>query len=158
MKWLKYFRSLLTTVPYLAGLNESKKEVTELYPDPISGRSADDLPPKSRGLLFNQIDICTGCGDCAQECPTQCIRIESEPGQNENKTWVSVFDLDLSRCIFCGMCVRVCEPNSLTHKRDFEASVSELKDMVLSFGKGPVTEELRERWEYQKKIELGEGS
>ena len=138
--------SCLTAVPYLFSAGEYRKEVTEQYPDPISSRTADDLPSRSRGLLYNDIERCTGCKECALVCPTQCITIETEPGADASKIWVSRFDVDFSHCIFCGLCVEVCAPQSLVHTKQYEGAVYRLEGMVTPFGRGSVTPEQRAKW------------
>ena len=140
--------SFVTALPYLLNVNsgELKKEVTEQYPDPVSSRIADELPPRTRGLLKNDIDRCTGCRDCAEVCPVQCITVETESGLNSSKVWVSVFDIDFSRCVFCGLCVEVCQPNSLTHTKEYEHCAVLPSELVASFGRGRVTPEQRAKW------------
>jgi len=138
--------SCMTALPYLFRIGEQRKEVTEQYPDPISAKTPDDLPPRSRGLLFNDIDRCTGCRECEKVCPSQCISIQHEPGADSTKLWVSVFDIDFSRCMFCGLCVETCTPQSLVHTRQYEGAAYELIDLVASFGRGQVTPEQRAKW------------
>jgi formate hydrogenlyase subunit 6/NADH:ubiquinone oxidoreductase subunit I len=138
--------SCLTAVPYLFSAGELRKEVTEQYPDPISSRTADDLPARTRGLLFNDIGRCTGCKECELVCPTQCIGIETEPGADSSKIWVSTFDVDFAKCIFCGLCVEVCLPQSLVHTKQYEGAVYSLTGMVSHFGRGGVTPEQRDKW------------
>lgn len=138
--------SCKTAFPYIFRWGELRKEVTEGYPDPISSKTPDDLPPRSRGLLFNEIDRCTGCKECEKVCPTQCIQVEAEPGADESKIWVSIFNIDFSRCIFCGLCVDFCQPASLTHTRKYEGAAYQLSDLVASFGRGQVTPEQRAKW------------
>lgn len=140
------FRSFMTALPYLIGAGELRKEMTEEYPDPISSRTADDLPPRSRGLLFNDIDRCTGCKECEKVCPAQCIKVENEAGADAQKIWVAVFDIDFSKCVFCGLCTEICEPQSLIHTKQYEGAVYVLKDLVTSFGRGYVTPEQRSKW------------
>jgi formate hydrogenlyase subunit 6/NADH:ubiquinone oxidoreductase subunit I len=149
--------SAYTSIPYLFSAGEHRKEITEQYPDPISSKTVDDLPPRSRGLLYNDINRCTGCKECEKTCPTQCIRVETEPGSDESKTWVSVFDIDFSKCIFCGLCVEVCQPMSLIHTKQYEGSVYEPTDLVAHFGRGSVTPEQREKWIVQRRQALEEG-
>jgi len=140
------FESCFTAFPYLFRWGDLRKEVTEGYPDPVSSKTADDLPPRSRGLLFNDIDRCTGCRECERSCPAQCIHIEEEPGADASKIWVSVFDIDFAQCIFCGLCVDVCQPASLIHTRQYEGAAYSLSDLVASFGRGQVTAEQRAKW------------
>jgi formate hydrogenlyase subunit 6/NADH:ubiquinone oxidoreductase subunit I len=151
--------SCFTAVPYLFSAGEYRKEVTEQYPDPISSRTADDLPSRSRGLLVNNIDRCTGCKECEMVCPTQCITVETEPGSDASKIWVSTFDIDYSRCVFCGLCVEVCQPQSLIHTKKFEGAAYELGSMVTKQGRGQVTPSQREKWAQMRKQieEEGEG-
>ncbi len=147
-------RSIRTTLPYLLSKNSDdlRKEVTEQYPDPVSSRTADELPPRTRGMLLNDIERCTGCGNCSQVCPTECISVEVEQVPETAKTWVSVFDVDFSRCVFCGLCVDVCPPHSLTHTRTFEYSVYESTDLVACFGRGRVTQDQREKWALAREL------
>lgn len=138
--------SCATAFPYLFGIGEQRKEVTEQYPDPISSKTEDDLPPRSRGLLFNAIDRCTGCGECEAVCPTGCFTVETQPGGDPSKRWVSIFDIDHSRCTFCGLCVDVCAPQSLVHTKKYEGAAFVPSDMIARFGRGEVTPEQQDKW------------
>jgi formate hydrogenlyase subunit 6/NADH:ubiquinone oxidoreductase subunit I len=151
--FISLIRSYATAIPYVFGLGDLKKEVTEEYPDPISSKTEDDFPSRSRGLLFNDIAKCTGCGECVKICPTRCIKLETEPGSNATKKWVSVFDLDHGDCIFCGFCVDVCAPLSLRHTQDYTRVGKKYSDLKLSFGQGEVTPALREKWQRIREIE-----
>jgi NADH-quinone oxidoreductase subunit I len=167
---LQYFRnvwqgirsvagSFMTALPYLMNVKSGdlKKEVTEQYPDPVSSRIADELPPRTRGLLSNDIDRCTGCRDCEVVCPVRCISVETETGMNPSKVWVSVFDIDFSRCVFCGLCVEACIPGSLTHTKHYEKSAETPSELVASFGRGRVTPEQRAKWARMREAKDGEG-
>ncbi|MBY0469895.1 4Fe-4S binding protein [bacterium] len=140
--------SCFTALPYLFNRRSGDlhKEVTEQYPDPVSSRTADDLPSRSRGLLFNDIDRCTGCKACEEICPTKCITVENELGTEASKVWVAVFDIDMSRCMFCGLCVEVCIPQSLVHTKEYEGAAYYPRDLVISFGRGRITPEQRTKW------------
>jgi formate hydrogenlyase subunit 6/NADH:ubiquinone oxidoreductase subunit I len=154
------WRALTTSMPYLFKVRsgEHRKEVTEQYPDPVSSRMPDDLPPRSRGFLWNDITRCTGCGDCEKVCPVQCITVETEKGPEAAKTWISVFDIDFARCTFCGFCTEVCAPNSLVHQRKYEGAVDRLDAVVKSFGMGRVTQEQRAKWAAIRRAqEMAEG-
>jgi formate hydrogenlyase subunit 6/NADH:ubiquinone oxidoreductase subunit I len=143
------WKALLAALPYLkvGSAADLRKEVTEQYPDPVSSRTEGDLPPRSRGLLFNDIEKCTGCRECEIVCPVKCINVETVVVPESSKAWVSVFDIDFSSCTFCGLCVEVCVPGSLVHTRAYERAAFELSEMSAHFGRGRITPEQRARWE-----------
>ena len=126
-------------IDHFLNRNEIRKIDTEFYPDPVSSRGKDDFPARSRGLVFNEIEKCNGCGECVKTCPTNCIEVKSEINQRNNRTWVSKFDIDFAKCIFCGLCVEVCEPNSLQQTKEIQASVFDPKDLKMSFGRGELS-------------------
>jgi len=150
--------SCFTALPYLFSVGDLRKEVTEQYPDPVSSRTSDDLPPRSRGLLSNDINKCTGCKACEVSCPTQCIHVETEPGEDSNKIWVSVFKIDYSRCVFCGICVDLCEPQSLVHTKKYEKSSQDVKKLGADFGRGDITSEQRVKWAKTRKQRESDGT
>ena len=117
----------------------TRKVDTEFYPDPVSSRGKDDFPARARGLVFNEIEKCTGCGDCAKACPTKCIEVDSQIKERNQRPWVSRFDIDFSNCIFCGLCIDVCEPNSLIQTKEVQAAVFDKKDLKMSFGRGTLS-------------------
>ncbi|OUR99885.1 hypothetical protein A9Q84_02325 [Halobacteriovorax marinus] len=51
---------------------------------------------------------CSNCKKCELICPTNCLSIEEKSDQLES------FILDVSACIFCGLCSDVCSPKVLT--------------------------------------------
>jgi NAD(P)H-quinone oxidoreductase subunit I len=138
--------SCAAAFPYLVGIGESRKEVTEQYPDPISSKTEDDLPPRTRGLLDNDIETCTGCRECEKVCPTNCFTIETQPGADASKLWVATFDIDLSKCVFCGLCVEACQPQSLVHTKKYEGAARSSTGMIRRFGRGDVTPEQQDKW------------
>lgn len=139
-------KAAFTTFPYLFGVGELRKEITEQYPDPVSSRTEDDLPPRTRGLLENDPKRCTGCGKCVEVCPVDCILLETDVGPDGSNSWVSKFDIDFGKCIFCGFCTEICPTGSLTHTKRFEGSTYVRADLVDSFGKGKVTPEQKRVW------------
>ena len=58
---------------------------------------------------------CTACMLCETTCPDNCIYIvptESPEGDREEKM-PAVFQVDLARCCFCGMCVEACPKDAI---------------------------------------------
>ena len=60
---------------------------------------------------------CTGCASCAKYCPLGIIRIVTEPTgeavQEGGKYGIEVFDIDIGRCMLCGLCVEACPYDAL---------------------------------------------
>lgn len=52
--------------------------------------------------------LCTGCGNCAQVCPTYAIQLEKRDGV------LSLSEVDELRCIGCGNCVVVCPVKAIS--------------------------------------------
>lgn len=65
-------------------------------------------------------EVCVGCTFCARTCPDMCITVErvDTPGAR----CVTRYDLDLTKCCFCGLCAEQCPTNALTHTGQYELS------------------------------------
>ena len=65
------------------------------------------------------------CFLCAAACPVQCIYIEAAENTAQlrisgGERYAKVYDIDYSRCIFCGYCVEACPTDAITHGHGFE--------------------------------------
>ncbi len=105
-----------------------KGAITIQYPE-----VRDSIPLGSRGLLFNDVDDCISCRQCAIVCPVDCIHIEAEkkpPGAAPDQTKGGVkktlnlkrFDIDVSLCCYCGLCSAACPTDCLYHTKEYEYS------------------------------------
>jgi len=88
---------------------------------------SDSIPrhPRFRGEEFTWYEErCTGCASCAKYCPLGIIRIVTEPSgtfvQEGEKYGIDVFDIDIGRCMFCGLCVEACPYDALHMGSGFE--------------------------------------
>ena len=99
---------------------------------------ADRLPqhPRFRGEEFTWYEQrCTGCASCAKYCPLGIIEIvTSESGeqvQEGQKYHLDVFDIDIGRCMFCGLCVEACPYDALHMGSGFEEGQYRRNDLVI---------------------------
>ena len=102
--------------------------VTIEYPE-----ERETLPPNSRSRLFNDVDNCISCNQCAVVCPVDCIYItavkrdkEAPKIKTDDGTPIRLdlkqFTIDTALCCYCGLCTTVCPTECLTHTQDYEYS------------------------------------
>ncbi|MEE8519399.1 MAG: 4Fe-4S binding protein [Dehalococcoidia bacterium] len=103
-------KGLWTTLRWLF-----RKPVTAHYPE-------QHLPLQDRymgfpALLWDETadePFCTGCMVCIRECPTQCMTavMQDNPkaadGTSHRRKIIETFEINLNRCILCGICADVC--------------------------------------------------
>ncbi len=74
---------------------------------------------------------CTGCMVCIRNCPTQCMsaNMKDNPlnaeGQSSRRKIVDFFEINLNRCILCGICVEVCNFDAIVMSHEHEMSTYE---------------------------------
>jgi glutamate synthase (NADPH/NADH) small chain len=73
-----------------------------------------------RGLHFNDLEACIGCGNCSTICMNEAIDmvlvddIKAEKGDSGLRPRI-----DYGRCCYCALCVDVCPTGSLSLTKDF---------------------------------------
>jgi formate hydrogenlyase subunit 6/NADH:ubiquinone oxidoreductase subunit I len=115
-----------------------RKPYTVQYPDRIPLPVQDTLPYRYRGLLEVDLEICTGCLACERACPIECIVIEAKKDPSTKAMILNRFDIDMAKCMYCGLCSEPCPTGSIHHTREFEGSDYSLESMVRRFVKVPV--------------------
>lgn len=140
-----------------------RRPITIQYPDRTKIPVIDMLPERSHGFLKADMSICTGCLICMQACPIQCIEIKIEKretspspltlspqGRGSNalpegenpaeapkpapaQRLITKFDIDIGKCMFCGLCTEPCPTNAIHFTKEFERATENLDDLTFKF-------------------------
>jgi len=115
-----------------------RKPVTIQYPDRMALRVQDTLPFRYRGILDVDLEICTGCLACERACPIDCILIDAKKDKDAGGIVMTRFDIDMAKCMYCGLCSEPCPTGSIHHTPEFEGADYSLESLVRRFIDEPV--------------------
>ncbi len=105
------------------------RKVTVQYPEENTPQS-----PRFRGLHAlrrypNGEERCIACKLCEAVCPAMAITIESEQ-REDNTRRTTRYDIDLTKCIFCGMSEESCPVDSIVETRVFDYHGEQRGDLL----------------------------
>ena len=141
--WL--FNIYHTLVTCLKGMAITFRYVLTVRPVTIEYPEVrEELPPNSRSRLFNDVDNCISCLQCAVACPVDCIYITATRREKDApkiktddgtpiKLDLSQYTIDTALCCYCGLCTTVCPTECLTHTQDYEFSQYTLSEMKYDY-------------------------
>jgi NADH-quinone oxidoreductase subunit I len=125
-------------VTLLSTVKGFRQPVTRQYPETgrLFKRIAAPTPVQPRFMGFPALTwdhdveepFCTACMVCIRNCPTQCMSatMKDNPLHKENKSHrrkiVDEFEINLNRCILCGICVEVCNFDAIVMSHEHELS------------------------------------
>ena len=90
------------------------------------------------------MDDCIGCDQCSRACPVNCIEIETvkaTPDEDLGLTsngkrkalWIPKFDIDISKCCYCGLCVPVCPTDCIYMTDVYEFAEFERDNLIYKY-------------------------
>ncbi len=121
-----------------------RKPVTEQYPDPDKRHQVAERYMGFPALLWDYgvpEPYCTGCMVCVRACPTQCMSAQmtdnpkQADGLSRRRKIIEEFEINLGRCILCGICVDVCNFDAIEMSHEHELSKYERNGNRVDLGR-----------------------
>jgi NADH-quinone oxidoreductase subunit I len=102
------------------------------------------LPERARNRLYVNIDDCIGCDQCSMACPVNCITIETikatpdvdlgaTSSGSKKRLHVPVFDIDIAKCCYCGLCVYPCPTECIVMTDVYEFSEFDRNNLIYNY-------------------------
>lgn len=144
------FKGLVITL-----LTAMRKPITAQYPE-----SRLPIEPRRMGFPMLTWDqhveepYCTGCMVCIRECPTKCMTANMmdnplyQEGRSPRRKIIESFEINIGRCILCGICVDVCNFDAI--EMTYE---TELSDYIRNGRRMDLPELLQRGWTWQQQTE-----
>src|SRR6266545_7890370 len=120
----------VTARNFVGSYFDKERLITVQYPEERS-----PLPENSRNFPFLVYDTndaaaglrCVACKICEKECPPQCIYIVKSEDKKPDymgkpQFYPATFDIDISVCMSCQICVEVCPFEAIKMDTEFELS------------------------------------
>jgi NADH-quinone oxidoreductase subunit I/NAD(P)H-quinone oxidoreductase subunit I len=124
------YHGLAVTLSYMV-----RKPITIQYPDRSPKPVVEMLPAGFRGILEVDIDKCIGDLACMRRCPLECIKMTTERDPETKEFFITRFDIDVARCMVCGLCSEACVTGAIHHSTEFEASTANVINLVYQYVK-----------------------
>ena len=76
-----------------------------------------------------------GCSLCSAACPADCIYVEAAENSDDERyspgeRYAQIYQINLLRCIFCGMCEEACPTGAIVLTDDYALAEDSRLDFI----------------------------
>jgi formate hydrogenlyase subunit 6/NADH:ubiquinone oxidoreductase subunit I len=115
-----------------------RRPSTIQYPNKLEKPLEEQLPDCYRGILQVDTGFCIGCRICETTCPIDCIVIRLKKDKETKQRFLVQFDIDIGKCMFCGLCSENCKSLAIYHTKLFNGVTQNVENLVIRFVDEPV--------------------
>lgn len=132
--WLQF----ITFYEIAVGMRSTLRHLLHYKPITIQYPHEKRLLPENYRVMLALLryddgtEKCVGCDLCEAACPSRVINvISAEVPDEPSKRYAKEYTMDMTRCLFCGMCVQACPVDALAMTREYEWAVYNKRDLFL---------------------------
>ena len=107
----------------------------------VSGKAGNFKAKIRKKARYVDVEKCTGCGVCAQECPIDAISSFNEGLSDRKSIYVPypqavplAFTIDREKCIGCGLCENLCLADAIKYDDKDEIITLDIGTIILCPG------------------------
>ncbi|TET91061.1 MAG: CoB--CoM heterodisulfide reductase iron-sulfur subunit A family protein [Methanomassiliicoccales archaeon] len=137
------------------GRHENIELITNAEVEMIDGRAGNFLVTLKKYPRRINEETCTGCGVCAEKCPTEAIDEFNEGLKHRKAVYVRypqsvplVYMIDREKCIGCGICEGECKAGAIEYDEKEKILEINVGSIVLSPGSSKFDPSVRSEYGY----------
>jgi heterodisulfide reductase subunit A len=137
------------------GRHENVELITNAEIEMVDGEEGNFLVTLKKYPRRIDEEKCTGCGVCAQKCPTEAIDEFNEGLRHRKAVYVRypqsvplVYMIDRERCIGCGICEGECQAGAIEYDQKEQILEIQVGSIILSPGSSKFDPRVRSEYGY----------
>jgi len=124
-----------------AGRHPNIEIITNAQLEKLDGAAGNFKASLFKKARYIKENVCTGCGVCAQKCPTEAIDLFNEKLSTLKAISIKypqavplIFSIDRDKCIGCGVCEGVCKAHAIEYVQTDQKIELNVGAVILAIG------------------------